>query len=235
MRGDRTSGPFVAGLIVAIAASNLVSNRLLPRALYVPWNLALSAALIAVALTLGGLSRAELGLAREDLGRGARWGFGAWAVVLAVLLAGVALPATRELFEDRRVVATGALAVGYEVLVRIPLGTAVPEEVIFRGVLLGVFARRVGVWPAAALSSVLFGLWHVLPAWNIDDANPAFERWLGGGAGQIVAITVAVVGTAAVGMVFCWLRIGSRSLLAPVLAHCATNCTGYALSWLVQH
>lgn len=234
MRGDRTSGPFVAGLIVVIAASNLVSNRLLPRALYVPWNLGVAAGLIAVALTLGGLSRAEIGLAREDVGRGARWGFAAWGIVLAVLLIGVAVPGTRELFEDRRVAATGALAVGYEVLVRIPLGTAVPEEVIFRGVLLGVFARRVGTWPAAALSSVLFGLWHVLPAWNIDDANPVFERWLGGGAGQVVAITVAVVGTAAVGLVFCWLRIRSRSLLAPVLAHCATNTTGYVLAWLVQ-
>ena len=50
----------------------------------------------------------------------------------------------------------------YESLARIPVGTAVFEEVAFRGVLPGLIARTTTEPAAVGLSSLLFGLWHVL-------------------------------------------------------------------------
>ncbi len=43
----------------------------------------------------------------------------------------------------------------------IPLGTAVFEEVAFRGVLFGLLMRRRGTATAIWLSSALFGLYHI--------------------------------------------------------------------------
>jgi membrane protease YdiL (CAAX protease family) len=42
----------------------------------------------------------------------------------------------------------------------------------------------------------------------------------------------AVVVTFVAGLVFGWLRLGSRSLLAAVLAHAATNGLGLAAAWV---
>ena len=45
-------------------------------------------------------------------------------------------------FADQRVIGVGAGATVFDVLVRIPIGTAVCEELIFRGALLGVLLRH---------------------------------------------------------------------------------------------
>jgi uncharacterized protein len=37
------------------------------------------------------------------------------------------------------------------------------------------------------------------------------------------------------GVGFCWLRLRSGSLLAPALAHLATNVVALTLAWLVEH
>ena len=46
----------------------------------------------------------------------------------------------------------------------IPIQTVIWEEVAFRGVLWAHVRRDHGTWMATVISSVLFGLWHVLPA-----------------------------------------------------------------------
>jgi CAAX protease family protein len=41
--------------------------------------------------------------------------------------------------------------------------------------------------------------------------------------------------TACAGMVFCWLRLRSGSLIAPILAHVATNGLALAVAWFTVH
>ena len=55
----------------------------------------------------------------------------------------------------------------------------------------------------------------------------------GGGCGMTLAVGAAVLGTALAGLVFCWLRIQSRSLLAPMGLHLATNSVGYLAAYFV--
>jgi membrane protease YdiL (CAAX protease family) len=189
----------------------------------------MTAVLLAIARH-DGCSWEELGLDRRHLRSGFAWGGGIFAAILGVYLVGLALPFTRELFEDERVGDVPFWGMAYQVLFRIPFGTVLLEEVAFRGVLLGVFLRRTTPWRAAAWSSLLFGFWHVLPSIGIESKNPVLEDLFGGGAAW-AAVVAAVVGTALAGMVFCFLRLRSGSLVAPVLLHIATNSLGFVVSW----
>jgi uncharacterized protein len=219
-------------LVVALAAAgNLATNLLAPAALYVPTALVVAAAAVLIAVRVGGCGARDLGLARADLARGLRLGTAAMAVVALLLALGVALPATRELFADRRVDEPAVPALLYATLVRIPFGTVLLEETLFRGVLLGLGLRQ---WPprmAVAWSSALFGLWHVLPAGGLAGYNPAVAGTLHGAGGRLLVTAAAVAASALAGVVFCWLRLRSGSLVAPVMLHTATNSLAYATAW----
>lgn len=238
MKAERTTlapaADGIAGALVAavglLAVANVVSNRVLPSSLYLPWNLLVAAALVVIAV-LARRQPSELGWQR--------WARGL-AVGGAVLLATVTLylvalhsPSLRDMFDDQRVNG-GVATLVYQAALRIPLGTVLLEELAFRSVLPALAARRIGVLRACVLSSTLFGLWHVLPAWNIGKVNPVVDGWFGDGVlGSTMAIAGAVVGTAFAGLWLCWLRYWSGSVLASMLAHLATNSVGYVIAWFV--
>jgi len=69
-----------------------------------------------------------------------------------------------------------------------------------------------------------------VPALGGSAANQAATTTLGGG-GSATALRVlgTVLLTALAGAVFCWLRIRSGSLLAPIMAHWAINSVGTVL------
>ncbi|WP_327134521.1 CPBP family intramembrane metalloprotease [Streptomyces sp. NBC_01343] len=89
------------------------------------------------------------------------------------------------------------------------------EEIAFRGVLYGLVRRDRGAVWATAVSSVLFGLWHVPPSLHPATAKPAVGSVVGqSGPGAALAVLGAVLFTAAAGVLFCELRRRSGSLLA---------------------
>jgi uncharacterized protein len=215
---------FVLALSAGLVAWSLGANLGLGETLYVPRNLVATVGL----LWLGhraGLDRCALGLARRHLPAGLRWGGASAAVVAAAVAAGVALgdavgPVGALLADERADLATGALL--WAVLVRIPLGTAVFEEVAFRGVLGAACRRALPPFAATLWQSGVFGLWHVAPtivALRLNDVPPASAAGLGAIAGAVAVTTVA-------GLVFEQLRLRSGSLLAPILAHWSTNALG---------
>lgn len=179
-----------------------------------------------------GLDRSELGLEREHLGDGLRWGLGAALVVVAFIAIATVIPAASEAFEDDRVdVGVGSLLV--KVMVVIPFGTVVPEELAFRGVLLGLLLRVTGTVQAVIWSSVMFGFWHVVTAWNSAGTNAALDGVSSGTGGRLGVVVGTVVATALIGLVFAGLRLWSKSLVAPILAHMATNVTPFTAAWLL--
>ena len=212
--------PMVLALAVLVAA-NVSANRL-PGA-SVAIGVALTGVLALIA-RLGGLGAPDLGLARSSWPAGARWG-GAFAAVAAAGY-GVAL-----LLPAARTAVSGPAGSWPQTLVAallvIPLGTVIPEEFAFRGLLWGLLFRRWGRWPATGVSSVLFGFWHVAPALAGGSANQAVDAVVGGGPlGVLLRVAGTVVFTAAAGVVFCEMRVRSGSLLAPMLAHWSVNGLG---------
>jgi uncharacterized protein len=210
---------FLAGLIAFLAAWNNVVN-VLPRPgwTYVPVNLGVGVGLVALARRRG-FGWRSLGFGRRQAGPGLRWGGGVAAVVGAGLAVAVSVPGLRPLLADDRLAGVGTGEAAYRALFRIPLGTALFEEVAFRGVLLAVWARHRGMREAVIGSSALFGIWHVVPTLHALDANQPDASG--------VALTAGVAGgvavTAVAGLGFCFLRLRSDSVLAPFLAHVATN------------
>jgi membrane protease YdiL (CAAX protease family) len=219
------------GLAVAILVlANVLNNRRAPR-----WYLVTSLGATAALLALYRLARApwaDAGLGPRAVGRGALWGLVLVALVALACLAGALLPATRAVFRDRRVGGAGPAELAYQVLVRIPLGTVLLEETAFRGVLYGLLRHGYASPWATAVSSILFGLWHVLPAAGLARLNPvagkAFERR------RALLTPVSVLATGLAGVVLCEAQRRTGSLLTPVALHWATNGLGYLTAFLVM-
>jgi membrane protease YdiL (CAAX protease family) len=226
--GDRRTAAALTLTIGALAVFNVARSTVLPDG----WDLAANLAVTAVVGGLAwwaGLTAIELGLARADAGRGLRWGLLAFGAVTAVLVVVALVPATRDFFDDDRAeVGFGSML--FEVLVAIPLGTVLLEELAFRGSLLALLRRRRATWVAVVVSSLLFGLWHIAPAITSSGTNDAVVE-----AGVNLAGTVVgtVLATFVAGLVFCWLRLRSRSLIAPMLGHLATNGVAFTLAWIL--
>lgn len=209
------------GGAAAVLAYGYIIVRIVPSAFYVPVNLA--AAGLAVALVhASGAAWDDLGLARDHLGRGLRLGLLTVLPIAAVVATGVTLTVSREFFVEARFAHLGTMQTLYELLIRILLGTALAEELIFRGALLGLYLRRHTYLKAALFSSLAFGLWHVVTAMGSVQSNAAGEV-LASPAAQAAGVFAAVVATGAAGMVFCWLRRRSGSVVAPAITHAAVN------------
>jgi CAAX protease family protein len=183
-----------------------------------------------------GVSSAELGLGRRELGGGARTGAVAGACAAAAVLAGAAAPATRRFFLDDRATAGaegGGLAAG---LARITFAAVPPEELTYRSALLGLWLGNGSPAGAVAWSSALFGLSHILPTRSTMGQTALGQHLERRPLRQAAFVAGNVAVTGAAGAVFGWLRLRSGSVLAPLLAHAALNdsalVAGRAAHWL---
>jgi membrane protease YdiL (CAAX protease family) len=199
---------------------------------------AVAAGVLTAALALvawrAGATRADLGLGRADMGAGLRYGAGAFGVVLLVLAVAAVIPVTNGFLHDSRAQIGGGRLL-YELGVSIVLLTAIPEEFAFRGVLLGSGLRLWGPWRASLITSALFGLWHIAPTLHTMSDNRAVAGAAASVAGRVLLVLGSIAVTFVAGLVFCWLRLRSRSLIAPVMAHVATNGLALTVAWFTVH
>lgn len=193
----------------------------------------LTGALVVITWTAGA-TRADLGLGRADMLVGLRYGTGALAIVLLVLVVAALVPATNGFLHDSRAEIGGGRLL-YELGVSIVLLTTIPEEFAFRGVLLGSALRLWGPWRASLISSVLFGLWHITPTLHTMPDNRAVSGLSATVGGQVILVLGSIVITFIAGLALCWLRLRSRSLIAPVIAHAAANALALTVAWYALH
>lgn len=221
---------FVVSVAIFLALfNNLTNSWPLPRWTYVPLNVGVAIVLLTLA-RVRGLTWDELGLGRHALWPGLRTG----GVVVLVIVAGLALafvlPGAERFLSDRRVAGLGGAGLAYTTLLRIPFGTAVLEEVAFRGVLYGAWLRIASPAQAAIGSSVIFGLWHIVPMLELLRTNS-----IGGGSlATFALVTLGVVGTAAAGLIFVAMREWTGGLVAPLLVHAATNSLATVAAYIWQ-
>ena len=217
MTRHRDMGFAIGACAVLVAYNNVFGLHPWHSRWYLRLNAGATGAALAAA-ALSGLTAADLGLGRGRRlpGRlGSRLAAGAGAGWLLI----AAVPATRPVLGDKRAAGLDGRDTAYQALIRIPVGTSLWEEVAFRGVLQAALRRVMPGTPAIAVTSAVFGLWHIRPTVQALRAN-------GLAATRRQAVTrtcAAVAGTAAAGALLSWLRERSGSLTAPVLLHVATN------------
>jgi uncharacterized protein len=209
----------VVDLTVAAAACAVLAvyNNRPDRGRWYPLVNGCAAAVALVAARSSGLTAAELGLERTRAGLA--WGAAASAPVAAAFAAAALTPAARPLLGDQRVAGLRGRRLAYQVLVRIPIGTAAWEEIAFRGVLRAALRRVLPAPAATATASAVFGIWHIRPTAEALDIN-------GVATSRGVKITAVVLSTAVAGALLDFLRERSGSLAAPVLLHLTANCAG---------
>ena len=212
--------------MAVLGLHNVLVHRLLPAPVDAALNLVSAAGLTAFAARTGS-SRGDLGIDVADASSGLRLGSGAAAVATGMVAVAAVLPASRRFFDDRRVAGVGRGEAAYHITVRIPLATALAEELLFRGALLALFRRRRSETTAVLWSSLLFGAWHVLPTIDHYQGNPAGELIADPRKRRRLAVLATALSTAGAGIVLAGLRLRSHSVLAPVLAHAAVNVSAY--------
>jgi membrane protease YdiL (CAAX protease family) len=163
-----------------------------------------------------------MGLRRDRVRRGLIVGGAVIGAIVAAIAVGAALPFTRDLFRDDKIIQSSVWWVLFQALVRVPLATALYEEVLFRGIVFGMLIRRTKPLVAGIVTSLLFGLWHILPTLDTINTNPAGDA-VDSPLTFAIAIVFAVVGTAAGGVAFLLVRLYANSTFAAVLAHIGTN------------
>jgi membrane protease YdiL (CAAX protease family) len=159
---------------------------------------------------------AELGLRREGLARSAAWGL---MVGLALGLPGLVkllLPDLGPLVVDhgplRQANLTTLLTI---LLLKIPLATALCEELVFRGLLQARLRRTMGSGRAVLYSTLVFTAWHLVVNFTtLQDTSLAADPTLAGLAsfGQAAAVFVG-------GLAFGVLRERTGNLAGPIVAH----------------
>lgn len=213
----------LAGLLVSILLATYFLNFLTGTAKTV-FVLFLYLA-IALLVILSSISLNDIGLSIGNLKQGILWALPFMALILVggVIMLFVAPDA----FKDTRYnLSTGTTA--FYVLLVIPFITVVIEELVFRGMLLGVLRSLYSDIAAVIVSSIAFGVWHVYSAGGVKlgflPAAIAEQK--------LITVIMVIIATALAGMFFAWLRLKSGSLMAPILVHWMINSTGVLLAYI---
>jgi uncharacterized protein len=112
---------------------------------------------------------------------------------------------------------------------RIPVGTVLWEEIAFRGVLQAALRRVMDNNAAIAVTSGVFGIWHLRPTLQALRANGLADSR----RHVIAGVCAGVAATTAGGAFLSWLRERSGGLAAPIMLHLVTNSGGVVAAWAV--
>lgn len=203
-----------------LAAHNLVQNHILNEDGYVTGNLAMTTTLLSLGREAG-LEWEEMGLTPGDVKTNLRIAATVVIASSAFLAVVPRIPGVRPHLRDERAPAGPRRESMRRAFVRYPLGTALFEEAVFRGVLPALLAseRRSGDLAAA----LAFGAWHVIPTHHALKVNGIAQ-------GPKLRIVGTLVGSAAAGLaglVLGRVKRKTGSIIAPWLIHSAVNTTTY--------
>jgi uncharacterized protein len=206
----------VSGVLLAFGnAAEAVAG---PNALATSWATVAQAAgtmlIVAAAARWCRVTWAEMGVHRANLIRSALVGAATALLIvvlaLAVLHLGTAVGAGVTYGPIRGETLPALL---FHALLALPMLTALPEELAFRGLLLGLLKRRLSSWRASLLMSAAFVAWHgVAEVQTLAQTN--FTPGL-----VVPAAIVSVLALFAGGLLFAFLRLRTGNLAAAFIAH----------------
>jgi tRNA pseudouridine32 synthase/23S rRNA pseudouridine746 synthase len=180
-------------------------------------NLGFVALLLLWALRSHRMSALELGLDQRRARASALVGA---AISLVVVVPPLLFILLAPLFnggavQDGEITGRSGAGLGFFLLVRQPLGTALFEELAFRGVLYASWARAGGNRLAIIASSAVCALWHIV----ITPSTVAESGFVDRGPAVAIGVAVSLIGLFVGGLIFAYLRWRTQSIAAAVVAH----------------
>ena len=166
------------------------------------------------------LDSRDIGFTRKNLGRSLLYGLGLTAIIIvpAFVLRSL-LPAVGITGTFVRLEGFSRAELWWRVLVRIPLGTGLFEEVLFRGIFFGFLINHYTSRRTILFSSLFFTFWHIMPAlkvilvdFKIGLPLPLIGLLLTGLAGAFIA-----------GVIFAWIRNRTGNIAGCLVAHILIN------------
>jgi membrane protease YdiL (CAAX protease family) len=167
-----------------------------------------------------GLDAASLGLRRTGALRGAAIGAiagGVTAAAAVIVMRYLAPPVIGQpvIYEPLSAVAASDLT--SHILFFLPLGAVIPEELAFRGTLLGGLLARYGVRTAVMASAIAFSLWHgTVAVFTVMNTTMPAVLVIPAIAGALLVLFVG-------GAIMAGLRLATGTLVTSIAAHWAFN------------
>lgn len=166
------------------------------------------------------LNTRDIGFTKENLGKSILYGMGLTALIIVPAFAlRQLLPALGITGTFVRLEGFSRAELWWRTLVRIPMGTGLFEEVIFRGIFYGYLIKHYSSRYAIFYSSLFFAFWHIMPAlkvllvdFQVISPLPLIGLWLVGLAGAFVA-----------GLIFAWIRHRTGNIAGCLIAHILIN------------
>jgi CAAX protease family protein len=209
----------VALAIVLVTVGNVADIAIGGDVLALSWVAGLKAGatllIVAVAARGLGMTPHEMGLARRNAARSTVIGAGLALLVVALSLTALRLGpfvSGRVTYAPLKHEAVPPLL--FHALIALPLQTALPEELAFRGLLLGLLLRSLSPRRALVVMSAVFVAWHiVVQAQTLAQTNVATALLI------VPAAIVAVAALFAGGIIFGLLRLRTGNLAGAIAAH----------------
>ena len=223
-RAARDVRPFVLGVFLVVYGNlaALVVGTATPAT--DPKGIGLSILLLVFMVAWIGFSQRltakELGLSRQHAVRSASLGVlvGLCAAVPALLFLRYP-PLVGEALQYSPLSSLSREALLWRVFVWMPLDTAIPEEIAFRGVLLAALRRRLANRSAVLLSAMLFAVWHgVIVTRTVALTNLEADPVL-----AVLGLLGAFLAVGVGGVLFALLRLATDHLAGSMVAHWAFN------------
>ena len=218
------SALWLVGLVVFVVVFNVLFHRTQGTARIIASVASYVILFLIVRYAKLGLS--NIGLAGSNIKSGLLWGLIGAVIVFAVM--GIVYLVSPSTFLDARYNQDTRSLIGALVL-SLPIYTVIIEEIIFRGVMPALLMRSTSVQLAFVLSSILFGLWHILPSLQMKSVS------IFGGALFVprpVVIGSSIVAPFVVGLLLSFMAYKSKSIIAPMIVHWSINASGMALAFL---
>ncbi len=166
------------------------------------------------------LTASDIGWTKQNLGKSVLYGLGLSAVVvLPFVILLCLLPVLGFDVKTPRLEAVARDIFWWRIFVRIPIGTAFFEEMLFRGIFYGYLMKRMSQAKTILITSLFFAFWHIIPAYEVVSQHLQVTS-----AGMFLGLWfVLMLGSFVGGVLFAWIRYRTRNIAGCIIAHALIN------------
>jgi len=176
------------------------------------------------------LTLSDIGCTKQNIGKSILYGLGLSAlVILPFVILLWLLPTLGFELKSPRLETIARDIFWWRIFVRIPIGTAFFEEMLFRGIFYGYLMKKISRARTILITSLFFGFWHIMPAFRVVSQDLQISAPVTFVALWLLLLLGSIVG----GILFAWIRYRTKNIAGCVLAHALINVLALVGAFIV--